>query len=79
MKRKLWRAWQGWLIVSIPMNIISLIIAACCFDSDSIIPIIVAAVNLIWLTIIIIANSDRDKNRKRREYKDEFIDKGNCA
>lgn len=69
MKRKLWKIWQRWLVLSIPANIISLIICACMFDSESIVPLVIGAINLIWLTIIVIANSDNaDKGSKERKH-----------
>lgn len=69
MKRKLWRAWQLLLVMSIPASIISLIICACMFDSESKLPLIIGAINLIWISIIVIANSDNaDKRSKERKH-----------
>lgn len=78
MKKKLWKVWQRWLICSVPINIISLIIMACMFDSESNIPLIVGAINMVWLTIIVIANSDH-KAKRSKEYMDGTKDKKHIA
>ena len=78
MKKRLWKIWQRWLVCSIPINIISLIICACMFDSESNIPLIVGAINMVWLTIIVIANSD-NKAKRSKEYMDGTNDKKHIA
>ena len=78
MKRKLWRAWQFLLVMSIPASIISLIIMACMFDSESNIPLIIGAINMVWLTIIVIANSDH-KTKRSKEYMDGTKNKKHIA
>lgn len=71
MKKKLRKVWNNYLIISIPINIISLIICACCLDSESILPIIVGMINLIWIALIVVANSDEEPKRKDKD--DEII------
>lgn len=69
MKKKISRLWKSFLILSIPLSIISLIICACMFDSESKLPLIIGAINLIWISIIVIANSDNaDKRSKERKH-----------
>lgn len=72
MKRKMWRAWQTWLKVSIPLNMISWFICACMLDSETIIPAIVCLVNGAWLCLLAAANSDWNKKGKKEEQNIEF-------
>lgn len=71
MKKKLWKIWQRFLLVSIPLNIFSLVICACCLDSESIIPIIIGTLNLLWIALIVVANTDEESKRKDKD--DEII------
>lgn len=73
MKKKLWKIWRGWLVLSIPANIISMLVMACMLDSESKIPAIVMAVNLVWLAILFIANDDIATPKKRKEKNDDEI------
>ena len=69
MKRKLAKLWQGFLIISIPINVISLVICGCCLDSESIIPIVIGTINLSWIALIVEANlpeKEGEKNGKNR-------------
>lgn len=78
MKEKISRLWKNFLILSIPLSIISLIICACMFDSESNIPLIIGAINMVWLTIIVIANSDH-KTKRSKEYMDGTKNKKHIA
>ena len=69
MRRRVWKIWQKWLRLSIPLNLICWIVCACCLDSKSIIPAIVCLVSGLWITLLIVANSPR---KERREYEDEI-------
>lgn len=71
MKKKLAKLWQGFLLVSVPLNIFSLVICACCLDSESIIPIIIGTLNLLWIALIVVANTDEEPKRKDKD--DEII------
>ena len=79
MKKKLWKIWQHWLVISIPVNVISAVICGCMLDSKSHIPMIVLAINLAWLFILVEANAE-SKNTKRKDKEtdeinnSEFID-----
>lgn len=69
MKKKLAKLWQGFLIISIPINVISLVICGCCLDSESIIPIVVGTINLSWIALIVEANlpeKEGEKNDKNK-------------
>ena len=68
MKKKLWKIWQRFLLVSVPLNIFSLVICACCLDSESIIPIIIGTINLLWIALIVVANTDEESKRKDRKH-----------
>ena len=69
MRKKLWKIWQTFLILSIPGSIISLFIMACYLDEDSYIPAIVMGVNLAWLCLLGAANcKGRDKNVKKNRF-----------
>ena len=70
MKRKIWRMWQKWLRLSIPLNLISWIFFACCLDSKSIVPAVVCVINGLWLGLIAWANTP-PKN-ERRGHEDEI-------
>ena len=74
MRKKLWKIWQTFLILSIPGSIISLFIMACCLDSKNHVPAIIMAVNMGWLLILAIANSDigTEKKKKEKEKDDEI-------
>jgi hypothetical protein len=69
MRRRVWKIWQKWLRLSIPLNLICWIVCACCLDSKSITPAIVCLVSGLWITLLIVANSPR---KERREYEDEI-------
>lgn len=69
MKRKMWRMWQKFLRISIPLNLISWIVCACCLDSKSIIPAVVCIINGLWISLLAVANSPRNE---RREHEDEI-------
>lgn len=69
MRRRLWKIWQKWLRLSIPLNLICWIVCACCLDSKSIIPAIVCVINGLWLGLIAWANSE---NRNTRKHEDEL-------
>lgn len=68
MKKKLRKIWNYFLVFSIPFSIISLVICACCLDSESIIPIIIGTINLLWLLLITEANTEQENNRKDRKH-----------
>ena len=70
-KKKLWKIWQIFLVLSIPTNILLFILGACFLDSDSLIPGIVCAVSGCWLLWLTICNERSSKN-KREEYIDEI-------
>lgn len=69
MRRKMWRVWQKFLRVSIPLNLISWLICACCIDSKSIIPAVICIINGMWLSLICAANTPKNE---RRGYEDEI-------
>lgn len=71
MKKKLAKLWQVFLIISIPISVISLVICGCCLDSESIIPIIIGTINLLWIALIVAANTDEESKRKDKD--DEII------
>lgn len=70
MKRKLWKIWQKWLRISIPVNLISWIFFVCCIDSETLVPTIICLINGVWLCLIAAANSG---DRKKGETSDEII------
>ena len=72
MKKKLAKLWQGFLIISIPISVISLVICGCCLDSESIIPIVVGTINLLWLFLIVEANLPNKEESKGKDNDDEI-------
>ena len=74
MRKKLWKIWQTFLILSIPGSIISLFVMACCLDSESHIPAVIMAINILWLLLLSTANSDigAEKKKKEKEKDDEI-------
>ena len=75
MKKKLAKLWQEFLIISIPLSIISLVICGCCLDSESIIPIIIGTINLLWIALIVEANlpeKEGEKNDKNKSDRAEI-------
>lgn len=80
MKKKLWKIWQMFLIISIPLSIISLIICGLTLDSNTPAPTIIGLVNLLWLIWLMICNDPSRINKKdRRNKKNEYKDKDNIA
>ena len=82
MKRILRRVWGVILVVLIPINILSLFFMACCLDSDTIIPALIALLNVSYLLCIMIANDPyrvEQEKRYRREKHNEVRDKENIA
>lgn len=82
MKRMLRRVWGVILVVLIPINILSLFFMACCLDSDTIIPALIALLNVSYLLCIMIANDPyrvEQEKRYRREKHNEVRDKENIA
>lgn len=73
MKKKLAKLWQGFLIISIPISVISLVICGCCLDSESIIPIVIGTINLLWLFLIVEANLPNKEENKGKDKDDEII------
>ena len=69
MKRKLWKIWQKWLRISIPLNLISWIFFVCCIDSETLVPTIICLINGAWLCLIAVANTPK----KKGETSDEII------
>lgn len=65
MKKIFHKLWQRWLVVSIPLNIISLLVAICFVDSKSWIPLVIILVNLAWLALMMVANSDEGKEDRK--------------
>lgn len=74
MKKKLHKAWQTFLVISVPVSIISIIFWGCCLDSDSIVPTILLVANLAWVLLLFMAN-DPSRVKQRRERKNETDDK----
>ena len=72
MKKKISRLWNNFLILSIPLSIISLVICGCCLDSESIIPIVVGTINLLWLFLIVEANLPNKEESKGKDNDDEI-------
>lgn len=70
MKRKLWKAWQMWLRISIVVNIVVFVLSACCVDSESLVPTIICFISSAWLLLILFANT---RGRKKGETSDEII------
>lgn len=64
MKRKLWKIWQKWLRISIPVNLISWIFFVCCIDSETLVPTIICLINGVWLCLIAISNSRGENDGK---------------
>lgn len=78
MRRRVWKIWQKWLRLSIPLNLICWIVCACCLDSKSIIPAIVCLVSGLWLTLLVWANSGSRNNGKVQRYNREEIREIDC-
>lgn len=78
-RKIVWKIWRVWLVVSIPINIISLFFMACCLDSDIIWPGIIGLINVSWLLVLIIANDPYrlDKEKRERRKENETRDKEN--
>lgn len=71
MRRRLWKMWQKWLRLSIPLNLICWIVCACCLDSKSIVPAVICVINALWIMLLAMANNP-ERNNKKRGYEDEI-------
>lgn len=80
MKKRLWKIWQIFLILSIPLSIISLLICGLMLDSETPAPTIIGMINLLWLIWMMICNDPTRTNKKRRrKTQDEIEDKNDIA
>lgn len=70
MRKRLHKAWQNFLYISVIVAIVSSIICICYLDVESWIPEVVIGINASWLMLIFIANDEyRIEEKKRREHK----------
>lgn len=68
MRKKIWKVWQKFLVLSIPASVIVILLSACCLDGDSILPLIAMALGFGWLLLLIIANDEKcTKKEKHNE------------
>lgn len=72
MKKKLWRIWQAFLILSIPLNIVSLVICGCMLDSKSHIPLIVCGINILWLVWLMVCNAEKNEKKSHEDKEDDL-------
>lgn len=70
MRKRLHRAWQNLLFILLIVAIVSSIIWVCCLDSNSWVPTVMLGINAAYIMLIAIANdSQRIKEKKRKEFK----------
>ena len=70
MRKRLHKAWQNFLYISVIVAIVSSIICICYLDVESWIPEVVIGINASWLMLIFIANDEyRIEEKKRKERK----------
>lgn len=80
MRKKIHKAWQNLLFILLIVAIVSSVIWACCLDSDSWIPTVMLGINAAYIMLIAIANdSQRIKEKKRREFNNEIRNKKDAA
>ena len=80
MRERLHKAWQNLLFILLIVAIVSSFFWACCLDSDSWIPTVMLGINAAYIMLIAIANdSQRIKDKKRRERKNEIRNKKDAA
>lgn len=80
MRKRLHRAWQNLLFILLIVAIVSSFFWACCLDSDSWIPTVMLGINAAYIMLIAIANdSQRIKDKKRKERNNEIRNKKDAA
>lgn len=80
MRKRLHKAWQNLLFILLIVAIVSSIIWVCCLDSNSWVPTVMLGINAGYIMLIAIANdSQRIKDKKRRERKNEIRNKKDAA
>ena len=80
MRERLHKACQNLLFILLIVAIVSSFFWACCLDSDSWIPTVMLGINAAYIMLIAIANdSQRIKDKKRRERKNEIRNKKDAA
>ena len=66
IRKIVWKIWQTWLILSIPLNIGNFIFWGCCLESRTVTPVIMCVISGAWLMLLSIATT-KDKERRRKE------------
>lgn len=80
MRERLHKAWQNLLFILLIVAIVSSIIWVCCLDSNSWVPTVMLGINAAYIMLIAIANdSQRIKDKKRKERKNAIRNKKDAA